>query len=31
MGIRGRQVLRADESGVRTVLTWRAGVKIARR
>jgi hypothetical protein len=31
MGLRGRQVLRADESGVRTVLTWRAGVKIARR
>ena len=31
LGIRGRQVLRADESGVRTVLTWRAGVKIARR
>jgi hypothetical protein len=31
MGIRGRQVLRPDQSGVRTVLTWRAGVKLARR
>jgi hypothetical protein len=31
LGIRGRQVLPPDESGVRTVLTWRASVKIARR
>ena len=31
MSIRGRQVLRPDQSGVRTVLTWRAGVKLRRR
>jgi hypothetical protein len=31
MGLRGRQVLRPDQSGVRTVLTWRVGVKLARR
>jgi hypothetical protein len=31
LGIRGRQVLRPDESGVRAVLTWRAQMKIARR
>ena len=31
VGIRGRQVLRVDQSGVRTVLTWRAGVKLDQR
>jgi hypothetical protein len=31
MGIRGRQVLRPDRSGVRTVLTWDASVKLRRR